>query len=75
VAAGLPIVVSDCDGYKDTGRDGVDRFHIPALTLGRRLGSDLAWRRLLRLGILKLASVAPGFKPVAALQAPLGVPP
>jgi hypothetical protein len=31
--------------------------------------------RLLKLGILKLASVGPGFKPVAALQAPLGVPP
>jgi alpha-maltose-1-phosphate synthase len=29
MAAGLPVVVSDWDGYKDTVRDGVDGFRIP----------------------------------------------
>jgi glycosyltransferase involved in cell wall biosynthesis len=42
MAAGLPIVVSDWDRYKDTGRDGVNGFHIPALTTGPGLGTDLA---------------------------------
>lgn len=31
MAAGLPVVVSDWDGYKDTVRDGVDGFRIPTL--------------------------------------------
>lgn len=30
MAAGLPVVVSDWDGYKDTVRDGVDGFRIPS---------------------------------------------
>ncbi|MDO9236783.1 MAG: glycosyltransferase family 4 protein [Aquabacterium sp.] len=29
MACGLPVVVSDWDGYKDTVRDGVDGFRIP----------------------------------------------
>jgi starch synthase len=29
MAAGLPVVVTDWDGYKDTVRDGVDGFRIP----------------------------------------------
>jgi len=29
MAAGLPVVVSDWDGYKDTVRDGIDGFRIP----------------------------------------------
>jgi glycosyltransferase involved in cell wall biosynthesis len=29
MAAGLPVVVSDYDGYKDTVRDGADGFRIP----------------------------------------------
>ena len=28
MAAGLPVVVSDWDGYRDTVRDGVDGFRI-----------------------------------------------
>lgn len=31
MAAGLPVVVSDWDGYKDTVRDGIDGFQIPTL--------------------------------------------
>jgi len=33
MAAGLPVVVSDWDGYKDTIRDGVDGIRVPTLTL------------------------------------------
>lgn len=29
MAAGLPVVVSDWDGYKDTVRDGIDGFRVP----------------------------------------------
>lgn len=31
MAAGLPVVVSDWDGYKDTVRDGIDGYRIPTL--------------------------------------------
>ena len=31
MAAGLPVVVSDWNGYKDTVRDGIDGFRIPTL--------------------------------------------
>ncbi len=35
MAAGLPCVVSDWDGYKDTVRDGVDGFRVPTTRLRR----------------------------------------
>ncbi len=44
MAAGLPVVVSDWDGYKDTVRDGVDGFRIPTLMPEAGLGRDLAMR-------------------------------
>jgi len=44
MAAGLPVVVSDWDGYRDTVRDGVDGLRIPTLTPGPGLGTDLALR-------------------------------
>ncbi|HYC02728.1 MAG TPA: glycosyltransferase family 4 protein [Azospirillaceae bacterium] len=44
MAAGLPVVVSDWDGYKDTVRDGVDGFRIPTLMAGEGLGADLMRR-------------------------------
>jgi len=47
MAAGLPLVVSDWDGYKDTVRDGVDGFRIPTLMPGPGLGIDLAQRHAL----------------------------
>jgi glycosyltransferase involved in cell wall biosynthesis len=37
MAAGIPVVVSDWDGYKDTVRDGVDGFRIPTF---KPMGSD-----------------------------------
>ncbi|TAN66961.1 MAG: glycosyltransferase [Methylobacter sp.] len=47
MAAGLPVVVSDWDGYKDTVRDGVDGFRIPTLMPDVGLGGDLAQRHAL----------------------------
>jgi hypothetical protein len=49
MAAGLPVVVSDWDGYKDTVRDGVDGFRIPTLMPGPGLGGDLAQRHALEV--------------------------
>jgi starch synthase len=44
MAAGLPVVVSDWDGYRDTVRDGVDGFRVPTLMPSGGLGGDLAIR-------------------------------
>jgi glycosyltransferase involved in cell wall biosynthesis len=44
MAAGLPVIVSDWDGYKDTVRDQVDGFRIPTLAPAAPLGADLAQR-------------------------------
>lgn len=46
MAAGLPNLVSDWNGYKDTVRDGVDGFRIPTITPppGSGAGTDLAVR-------------------------------
>lgn len=47
MAAGLPVVVSDWDGYKDTVRHGIDGFRVPTLSPGAGLGGDLAQRHAL----------------------------
>jgi len=49
MATGLPVVVSDWDGYKDTVRDGVDGFRVPTLMPAAGLGSDLALRHALEI--------------------------
>lgn len=49
MSAGLPVVVSDWDGYKDTVRDGVDGFRIPTLMPQAGLGGDLALRHALEI--------------------------
>jgi len=49
MAAGLPVVVADWDGYKDTVRDGIDGFRIPTLMPGAGLGGDLALRHALEI--------------------------
>jgi starch synthase len=41
MAAGLPVVVSDWDGYKDTVRDGFDGFRIPTFMPGKVHGNAL----------------------------------
>lgn len=43
MAAGLPCVVTDWDGYKDTVRDGVDGFRIPTVAPRPGFGPDLAY--------------------------------
>jgi starch synthase len=49
MAAGLPVVVSDWDGYKDTVRQGVDGFRIPTLTLAPGSAEFVAERHDLKL--------------------------
>ncbi len=49
MAAGLPVVVSDWDGYRDTVRDGVDGFRVPTLMPPAGLGGDLAARHALEI--------------------------
>ena len=47
MAAGLPVVVSDWNGYKDTVRDGVDGFRVPTIQPPAGVGVDLAVRHAL----------------------------
>lgn len=44
MAAGLPCIVTDWDGYKETVRDGIDGFRIPTTLPPAGLGQDLAQR-------------------------------
>ncbi len=44
MAAGLPGVVSDWNGYKDTVRDGTDGFRVPTIMPAAGAGEDLADR-------------------------------
>ena len=47
MAAGLPVVVSDWDGYKDTVRDDIDGFRIPTVFPAPGLAGDLSSRHAL----------------------------
>lgn len=47
MAAGIPVVVSDWNGYRDTVRHGKDGFLIPTLMPSPGLGVDLAYRHAL----------------------------
>jgi len=49
MAAGLPCVVSDWDGYRDTVRHGIDGFRIRTVQPRAGLGSDLAYAYAQRL--------------------------
>lgn len=49
MAAGLPVIVSDWDGYKDTVRDGIDGIRIPTLMPAAGFGRDLALRHALQI--------------------------
>jgi alpha-maltose-1-phosphate synthase len=44
MAAGLPVVVTDWNGYKDTVRDGIDGFRIPTWMPPPGQGDDFAFR-------------------------------
>jgi glycosyltransferase involved in cell wall biosynthesis len=43
MAAGLPCVVTDWNGYKDTVRHGEDGFRVPTIAPNPGLGGDLAY--------------------------------
>ena len=47
MAAGVPVVVSDWDGYKDTVRDKIDGYRVPTTMPNAGLGTDLAIRHAL----------------------------
>ncbi len=49
MAAGLPLVVSDWNGYKDTVREGIDGFRIPTLMPRAGLAADLGLRHALQI--------------------------
>ena len=49
MAAGLPVVVSDWDGYKDTVRHGIDGFKISTCMPQPGLATDLASRHALEV--------------------------
>lgn len=49
MAAGLPVVVTDWDGYKDTVRNGIDGFAIPTLSAPSGTGLRLALRHALEI--------------------------
>lgn len=44
MACGLPVIVSDWDGYRDTVRDGIDGFRVPTLAPIPGTGTALAER-------------------------------
>jgi starch synthase len=47
MAAGMPVLVSDWNGYKDTVRDGIDGYRIPVTLPPAGTGADLAERYVL----------------------------
>tara|TARA_Y100001968_G_scaffold329487_1_gene378930 strand:- start:6671 stop:8254 length:1584 start_codon:yes stop_codon:yes gene_type:complete len=49
MAAGLPVVVSDWDGYKDTVRNNIDGFLIPTIMPPSGFGKDLSNRYALSI--------------------------
>ncbi len=44
MASGLPVIVSDWDGYRETVRDGIDGYRIPTLMPNSGNGMDLSVR-------------------------------
>ena len=47
MASGLPVVVSDWDGYRDSVREGTDGFRVPTVAPAAHLAGDLAVRHSL----------------------------
>lgn len=47
MAAGLPVLVSDWDGYKSTARDKVDGFRVKTISLPQGYGEDIAYRYMM----------------------------
>ncbi len=65
MAAGLPVVVSDWDGFRDTVEDGVQGFRVP--TLMATAGGDLASRYA--AGVDGYAAYAAGVSQFVAVDA------
>ncbi|WP_052003082.1 glycosyltransferase family 4 protein [Microvirga sp. BSC39] len=49
MAAGLPVVVTNWDGYKDTVRNGIDGFAVPTMAAPPGAGQHLATRHALEV--------------------------
>ena len=45
MASGLPVIVSDWNGYRDTVREEIDGYRIPTLTPPAGAGNDIALRQ------------------------------
>ena len=58
MAAGVPLVVSDWDGYRDLVRDGIDGFRVPTrwASVAQPASVPLGWQQL--LGLESYPSVA-----------------
>ncbi len=73
MAAGLPVIVSDWNGYKDTVRDGVDGYRIATILPPPGAAADLARRYTLDLDsydyFIGRASLATVVDPEAAASA------
>ena len=75
MAAGLPVIVSDWNGYKETVREGIDGFRIPTVLPPNGMASDLALRHALDLDTYDFyigrSSLATVVEPNALAQAVL----
>ncbi len=73
MAAGLPVVVSDWNGYKDTVRDGIDGFRIPTALPPGGMGNDLAQHHGLEIDTYDLyigrTSLATVIDPISLVSA------
>ncbi len=73
MAAGLPVVASDWNGYKDTVRDGVDGLRVPTVLPPAGAGEDLALHHALGLDTydryIGRASLATVVAPAALAEA------
>ena len=51
MASGVPLVVSDWNGYRDLVRDGIDGFRVPTrwATVAQQASVSLGWQQLLGL--------------------------
>ena len=75
MAAGLPVIVSDWNGYKETVREGIDGYRIPTVLPPNGTASDLALRHALDLDTYDFyigrSSLATVVEPNALAQAVL----
>ncbi len=46
MASGMPVIVSDWNGYKSTVRDKIDGFRVRTISLGKGAGRDMAYKHM-----------------------------